>query len=428
LEKFDVIVVGGGLAGLAAAYKLVKDGTTVLVLERGDYCGAKNVTGGRIYLNPIRSLLPEIWEEAPLERPVTQEKITMMTDKTAVTIKLNSEQFRQKPYHSYTILRGKVDRWLSEKVEAAGGMIVTKTRVDNLIVENGVVKGIVAGEDSIGADVVIAADGVMSLMAEKAGFKKPPEPGDFAVGIKEIIELPEETIANRFNLQNGEGAAHLFMGAITKGLFGGGFLYTNRNSISLGMVMGIKDLTERQPPLELPQLIEEFKLQPEISALITGGEMIEYAAHVIPEAGYNAIPPLFGDGFLIAGDAAGLALSTGITVRGMEFAIASGVMAAEAVKYARAKNDFTKNSLVKYQELLKNSFVLRDLDTFRHAPHFLSNPRLFTLYPETFCGLMEKMMYIGDTPKQKLSSTAFREIRSKLGLGALKDIVGVFRL
>jgi len=428
LDKFDVIVVGGGLAGLSAAYILAKEGTAVLVLERGDYSGAKNVTGGRIYLNPIRNLLPDIWDEAPLERHISQEKITMMTENTSVTIKLDSDKFRQKPHHSFTVLRAKFDRWLAEKVEAAGGMVVTKTRVDNLIVEKGTVKGIIAGEDSIEADVVVAADGVISLMAEKAGLKKPPVARDFAVGIKEIIELPEETIENRFNLQNGEGAAQLFMGSITKGIFGGGFLYTNRNSLSLGLVVGIKDLAERQPPIELPQLIEEFKQHPEIKALISGGETVEYTAHVIPEGGYSAISPLFSDGILVTGDAAGLALNTGITVRGMEFAIASGVLAAEAIKYARTKNDFTKISLAKYEELLRNSFVLHDLKTFRHAPHFLSNPRLFTQYPEAVCNMMEKMMYIGDSPKQKLSSTAFKEIRNKLGLGVLKDVMGVFRL
>ena len=47
LEKFEVIIVGAGLAGLSAAYTLAKEGIEAMVIERGDYPGAKNMTGGR---------------------------------------------------------------------------------------------------------------------------------------------------------------------------------------------------------------------------------------------------------------------------------------------------------------------------------------------------------------------------------------------
>ena len=108
LDNFDVIVVGGGLAGFSAAYCLAKAGIGVLVVERGDYSGAKNVTGGRLYLNPVRNLLPDIWDQAPLERCVTKERITMMGETSSVSMELSSRKFGQKPHHSYTILRAKV--------------------------------------------------------------------------------------------------------------------------------------------------------------------------------------------------------------------------------------------------------------------------------------------------------------------------------
>ena len=428
MEKFEVIVVGGGLAGLSAAYALAKDGVEVLVIERGDYSGAKNVTGGRLYMNPVRKLLPDLWAEAPLERFVTQETISVMSETSSVSIGLSSEKLRQEPYHSYTILRGKFDRWFADKAAEAGAMLVTKQKVDGLLRENGKIAGIVSGEDQIQANVVVAADGIMSQIAERAGLKERHKPKEFAVGIKEVVELPSQSIEDRFNLTNGEGAARMYMGSLTKGMFGGGFLYTNKDSVSLGIVVSIADMMARNQLIESPDLFEEFKSRPEIAALIRGGETVEYSAHVIGEGGYGAIPQLYGDGIVVAGDAAGLNLNTGLTVRGMEFAIASGVMAARAIKRAKDGNDFSKASLANYQSLMQESFVLKDMYTFRNAPGFLDNPRLFNLYPQVVCETLEKMMFIGEEPKKKLSSTALAEIRHKLGFSWVKEARGVFKL
>lgn len=428
MDNFDVIVVGGGLAGLSAAYCLAKAGIGVLVVERGDYSGAKNVTGGRLYLNPIRSLLPDILEQAPLERRVIKECITMMGENSSVSAELCSQKFGQKPYHSYTILRAKFDQWFADKVVEAGGMVITKNRVDDLIMDGIKVRGIIAGEDKIPANVVIATDGVMSLIAEKAGLRQRQKPQDYAVAVKEVIELSSQTIEQRFNLEPGEGTARMYAGAITRGMFGGGFLYTNLTSISLGLVVKIKDLMEKQPPIEAPQLFEDFKQRSEIRGLIAGGDTIEYSAHVIPEAGMGGISRLYGEGILVAGDAAGLALNTGITVRGMEFAIASGVMAARAVITATSKKDFSSQSLAEYERLLKESFVLKDMETFKNAPRFLDNPRLMGLYPQVACDTLEKLMFIGDQPKKRLVGTAMSKIRSKIALTKmLKDAFQAFR-
>ncbi len=428
MDKFEVVVVGGGLAGLAAAYCLAKDGVEVLVIERGDYSGAKNVTGGRLYLNPVRNLLPDLWNEAPLERFVGQETITLMAEENSVSIRLSSEKLRQQPYHSFTVLRAKFDKWLADKAAEAGALLVTKQKVDDVIRENGKVCGIIAGEDRIGAHVVLAADGVMSLVAGRAGLKEVLQPRDYAVGIKEVIELSSKTIEDRFNLQPGEGAAQVFAGSITKGMFGGGFLYTNKESISLGLVIKIADLMSRQPPIDAPELIEEFKSRPEIAVLIGGGETVEYSAHVIPEGGVKALSRLYDDGILVAGDAAGFSLNTGVTVRGMDFALASGVLAARAIKQAHERKDYSKASLAHYEELLKDSFVLKDLETFKNASEFLDNPRVFDLYPRFACETLEDLMFISDTPKRKLSTTALADVRAKLGWSWLKDLRGMLKL
>jgi len=429
-EKVEVVIVGAGLAGLSMAYVLAQAGVDTVVVERGDYPGAKNVTGGRIYMAPLRHYLPGLWDDAPLERHVTKETLTMMAEDSSTAITLDSDRFREEPYHSYTILRGTFDRWFGDKVAEAGGFVLPKYRADDVLTEDGRVVGIVMGEeDEIRADVVVAADGVLSLIAEKAGLRDTQQPRHFAVSAKEVIELPSKSIEERFNLGPKEGAAQLYFGALTKGMLGGGFLYTNKESISLGIVVGIESLLEREPKLEVHELLEEFKGRPEIRNLIADGETVEYSAHVIPEGGINAMPRLYSDGIVVVGEAAGLGLNMLLTVRGMEFAVASGVLAARAILEARERQDYSASSLSRYEELLKDSFVLQDLETFRNVLGFMENPRLFGYYPQAICDIFTQLMWIDEKPKPKISSTVIRKGLSKFGNWAtVKDALGVLRI
>jgi electron transfer flavoprotein-quinone oxidoreductase len=139
------------------------------------------------------------------------------------------------------------------------------------------------------------------------------------------------------------------------------------------------------------------------------------------------MPKLHGNGILVTGDAAGLNLNTGLTVRGMEFAIASGVFAGRAIKQAEDAHDLSKAPL-NYDRQMKDSFVLKDMYTFRDAPSFLENPRLFNVYPQVLCDTMGKLMAIGEGPKRKLTSTAMQEIRSKLGWSWLKELRGALKV
>ena len=428
MEKFEVIIVGGGLAGLSAAYALAQEGIEVVVIERGDYPGAKNVTGGRLYTRPLQNYLPELWKEAPFERPITNEIVTLISPGKSLTLRFRSDEFAQPPAHSYTVLRGTLDRWLSKKAEEKGAMLVTKNRADDLLRKDGKIVGVLAGGEELGADVVIACDGALSLMAEKAGLRSPGSPHDYAVGFKEVIELPAEAIEDRFGLKGQEGAAQLFLGDLTQGRFGGGFLYTNRSSLSLGLVIRIKDLAEGNPLKEAPTFLDEFKERPEIAPLIAGGEMVEYSGHLISESGFSGLIRPFADGLLVAGDAAGFSLNVGLTVRGMEFAVASGVLAAQAVKQARERKDFSAASLSAYQALLENSFVLKDLKTFQHAPAFLDNPRLFRHYPQLLGGLFQSLFTVGEGPKKKLSTTAREKIGWREALNILRDLRRGFKI
>lgn len=411
MEEIDVVIVGGGLSGLSCAYRLAGQDMQVIVVERGDFPGSKNVTGGRLYLQPIKDLTGEMFDGAPFERKVVREGWSLLGEGNSFTIDLFSEQFR-KEKHSYTILRSKLDRWLADKLMEKGVFVIPKYRVDDLLWEGDSVAGIRAGDEEIRAKVVVAADGVLSFMAEKARLRGKMRPGGYAVGIKEIIELPGEKINDRFNVGSGEGCAQLFIGDVTKGIFGGGFLYTNQESISIGIVAGIRGLMDKAPVTEAHSLLDAFKERYEIRMLLEGGCLGEYSAHIIPEAGYEGISKLFGNGIVVTGDAAGFALNMGVTVRGMEFAVASGIIAAEAILRARESGDFSAKELSWYEERLKETFVLKDMEACRNMPAFIDKEAFFNFYPKCIPDLLEKVMWFGPGPKERIGRTLWNGLKA----------------
>lgn len=405
-EKFDVIVVGAGPSGSAAAYKLAQAGAEVLLVERGPYPGSKNLSGGVLFGRVLGDIIPEFWNEAPVERYINRNILTLMTKDATLNVDFRNEAFSVPPYNGFSVLRGKFDKWLAEKAEEAGASLITNIKVDSLIIENGVVKGIMAGEDEILADVVISADGALSELAQQAGLRDQPKPSNMAVGVKELIGLDRATIEERFGLTGNEGTAYGMIGYPTKGVPGGAFFYTNVDSISVGLVMHIDHCAEHK--VSPADALEEFLAHPFIAPLIRGGKVLEYGAHMVPEGGIAEVPRLFTDGMLVVGDAAGLGSNNGFAVRGMDYAIASGIYAAETIIAAKEKGDFSSASLAGYKNKLENSFVLKDMKTYAGAGPLMKTERLYSEYPQMAAGVFSQIYSQESQPKDNLLNILLR--------------------
>ncbi|WP_312422919.1 FAD-dependent oxidoreductase [Anaerospora hongkongensis] len=408
-EKFQVVVIGAGVAGCAAAYRLAKAGLEVLVIDRGKAPGAKNMTGGRLYTYALKALMPDEWQDAPLEREVTREMLMMMTPESSIAI---DSTFSVKNQMSYTVLRAKLDAWLAAKAEEAGAMLVPASTVDGLIIKEGKVCGVKIGDEELEADLVISAEGVNPLVFERAGLVKPVENSNVALGIKHVFRLPEAVINDRFNTDSEQGVAMLCAGECTKGISGGAFLYTNKDSISLGLV--VDSLSWKNAKLPIADIAESLKQHPAISRYIAGGELAEYSAHLIPEGGISALPQLYGDGFMVAGDAAGFVVNSGFTVRGMDYAILSGIAAAETAEEAIKSGDCSRAALKKYEDRLKQS-VLKDLETFKNAHDYMAHTQhVFTTYPLLAASLMESIYHVDGTPSKRVLGTAREAVAGKI--------------
>lgn len=419
---FDVIVVGAGCAGSVAAYVAASAGKSVLMVERGNYAGAKNMTGGRIYSHSLKEVFPDFEQEAPLERKITHERIALMDHESAMTIDFTSPELAREGADSYSVLRGPFDQWLAEKAEEAGVEAIYGIPVEELIKdESGRVIGVRAGEDEITGQVVILCEGTNSMLAERCLGNPRPKPNQMAVGIKETFELPASVIEDRFLTPEGEGAAMLFVGDCTAGHVGGGFMYANKESISLGLVATISTTAEQDMPVY--QMMENFKNHPMVAPMIRGAKMVEHSGHMVPEGGYNMIPRYIFDGCLLAGETAGFCMNLGYQVRGMDFAVASGRMAAEAACEAIDKGDTSAAGLASYKTKLEDSFVIKDLQTFQAWPATMEHwDRMFTEYPTMVREIFNGLFAVDGKPQQHLAKRMMPIIKKRGLFSLFKEI------
>ena len=418
---YEVIIVGAGLAGSTAAYCLAKAGVSVLLLERGETPGAKNMTGGRFYAHSLERIIPNFAQSAPVERMVTRETISMMTGESCFSVDFNSRKFSEDAHAvSYTVLRNNFDGWLANQAEEAGADVVAPTHVDRLLMDGDKCLGVAAGDEELTADIVILADGVNSLLAQQIGMKNELLPTQVGVGVKEILELPEQAINDRFGLNANEGMARLFAGEPTKGMVGGGFLYTNKDSISLGLVVTVDNMVRSKD--RLPDLMEAFKKHPAVAPLVRDAKLTEYSAHMVPEGGIHMVPTLNRNNVLLVGDAAGFCLNLGYTIRGMDYAILSGEIAAKTIIEAKEKGALNNASLSGYRSKLEESVILQDMETYRNAPGFIEHTsRMFKEYPQMMEGVFHSLFTVNEQPAKLAIKKLFPHIRKAGLLNLAKD-------
>ncbi|MQA84841.1 MAG: FAD-dependent oxidoreductase [Streptosporangiales bacterium] len=411
-ERFDVVVVGAGPAGSAAALVAARSGLSVLLLERGPFPGAKNMFGGVVYCRILDTLVPNWWTEAPVQRWVTRRQTMVLADGQALTVDFRNQNWGSEPYNGATAYRAEFDAWLASKAEEAGATLVCSTTATGLLTsESGRVHGVRTDrpDGEVEASVVIACDGVNSFLAKEAGLYPNWSADHYTVGVKEVLALPSAAIEERCGLGGDEGMDIEILGG-TGGVPGGGFFYTNRDTVAVGVVLSVAGLRDsgRRPE----EIIADLKAHPAIAPLVRGGELVEFTAHTIPEAGLAGMPRTVGDGILVAGDAAHLCLAAGIWLEGVNFAIGSGAFAAETAVEAIRAGDTSARGLAGYRRRMANSFVLADHKKLRHAPHLILGERAQTRYPRLICQLAEQVFTITNPdPKLGVRRWARRAMR-----------------
>ncbi len=428
-RSFDAIVVGAGPAGSSAALTMAKAGLDVALLERGSYPGEKNMFGGVLHrLTALEEDFPEFWDQAPLERHIVKKSLSFLTDEASFNVNFDTQASDRTPYNGYTVFRPRFDRWLAEQASKAGARLITSCTVEDVLREGSQIVGVKVMRDGgeLKAPVVIAADGVLSFTAKKAGLRLPRfDPAQMAVGVKALIDMPKEVIDDRFGLVRDQGASNELVGC-TEGVRGGGFLYTNYDSLSLGLVMHLGSLSSSgKTPYDL---LNGFMEQPQMAKLLKGGKLLEYSAHLVPEGGYDMVPETCGDGIMVAGDAAALCIVTGLNLEGINLATHSGMLAGRAALAAHERKDFSKKSLACYKRMLDDSYVMKDLKLYRRTPQMLHNDRIYTSYPEVLCGIMDDIYRIDGTPKDTMTRLLMRTVKEKVGLkNMLADVYSGWR-
>lgn len=415
--KFDVAIVGGGPAGLSAAYFLAKKGFSVILLEKGRTLGSKNVYGGKVYSKIFRDLFPGFEKEAPVHRWVKKEMFSFLAGENSLTL---SYQSRDSP--AFTANLTELCGWLGKKAEEAGANVFTETKVSSLHAEGDKISGVYVGEERVDADAVVIAEGANRLLSEKSGLAPEPPLSSVALGYKETIKIGEKEIQERFGLEEKEGASWMFLGDFTGGIPDGGFLYTFKDYVSLGVVISLEEAVGNVNE-HIVNFLENLRNHPILRSILKGGETIEYSAHLTIVEPSSYMPGKFsGKGYAIIGDAAGLLGNMGYTFRGVDFAAYSGYLFAESFEKMR------NGEWESYEEALKASWVFNEVKRFSRVHEIMKQKRVLTVYPPLLNELMRSIFHIEErTPK--IGDAALDAIKKQKvsPIALLSDLIKVSR-
>lgn len=412
------------MCGIAAALKLVREGIPVTLIERGSPVGSKNISGGILWGRDLEEVLPRFWEEMPFERTITSKRISFLTDKSGFTVEFKNTEWRQPPYAGFAVLRARVDQWLASKITqiAEEQNVPDVSVIEGVLVEgftydaDGHVKGIIQGGEALEFDAYLLCDGANSRLLDqtplvtpeqrelKKGYRK-YKMACQSWGAKLIIQLDEKTVEDRFNLMPGDGVANeMVLGFLPKGIQAGGFMYANKDTVSLGVILQMHSAWRRE--FYFRDAMDQFARHPYIMPFIRGGEEVEYATHWVPEGGVNWMPKLYDDRLLVGGDTAQMVFASGLNLEGMNYAIKSGLLAGATFADAwKAGKNFSAPALAAYERRLWNSFVLQDLAQFRNIGQITGNPRLFYEYPRLIESIFSKIVWPTGMPKKTYGET-----------------------
>jgi len=420
MVECEVVIVGAGPAGISCGYVLAKAGIDVVILERGRFPRAKNMFGGIFFADQMNKLIPDFYLDAPVERFVAKKHYSLLVNNSEISLHIDSEEHKKPPYnHSYIVRRSVFDQWFAEKAEEQGATIICGTTVTDFVWDGNKVIGVTAGTcdnpaNVLKADVVVCGEGANSMLSEKAGLRNRLSMRARCISVKEVIELGKEVIDERFGLTAREGAAYEYFAGVTPGMLGDGFIYTNMDSLSVGVGVVISELYGCENRLSLNELLDSFKSHPCIRPLVKGGKTLEYSAHMIPMDGYKNLPRLYTNGLMLIGDAAGL-VNNSICHEGVNMAMASGIMAAETILENRARRRYEAGALRHYERRLKHSFVLENMKSSRDFIDILRTQKeLINDYPHLIKDVITNYFKVSDVPKSKVKRDIIRMVRSRM--------------
>jgi electron-transferring-flavoprotein dehydrogenase len=388
----DVLFVGGGIASLSGALhlsNLIKqhnekvekggegqkiDEIMIAVLEKSTYIGSHSISGA--VLNPValKELVPDFLEKgAPLEGEVKKEKVIFLTKSGRIPSPLTPPPLNN--HGHYIVSLAKLVEWMGKLVEEQGINIFPGFAGTEVLYEGERVIGVRTGDKGIDADgskksnfepgidlhakVTVFGDGsrgnLTKTLIQKYKLDEGKNPQGYEVGIKEIWELPEARVAPGYVI-------HTFGYPLKADAFGGSFIYGMKdNKIAIGL---LTSLDYSDPYLDPHREFQKFKLHPYIAGILKGGKMVQYGAKTVPVSGFFSMPEPVFDGGLLVGDAA--SLFNGMKIKGIHYAMKSGMLAAETIFEALLKKDFSIEQLKNYRTALANSYIFKDLYKVRN--------------------------------------------------------------